>query len=547
MSTKAGEPQLVENWLDSASERSYQIPFCQMLIAKGHRILHSTRHHPIELGKDVNTRHEDGTFYAFQLKGDPGGRMTLSDYREIEPQLRELVTLPIDNVSYEPNTWHRAFLVTNGVIEEDVRLAIERLNHGFQLQGLRGRLEFQQRGDLLRDAVDLGSALWPSEIQHTKGILEFLVRDGTETLDLAAFDALIRALLGLDSATPLLNRRELERRVTSAALLTQIALARFAARSNHWAVLQAWVVLSAYIIAAREKHRGDDSILTTLETCLVVVRTLLTDLAVEVLASAHLVEGDPAFDSYLWRARKTLLSSLLSVLYIWNEGDGETWPTSLDRSRVVEFLNSAEPDLDLWGEASIPQWLAYYWYRRRTTPAANVEGLLIRLLRQVLAGNADADRGLAPPYFTIQDVARHRLVANVPYLKDLLENESLGASSYFAEALLHLLVRTNRKVECKTVWSQFSRRSHISFVPGARWRFCLWRDEAGHYVSRIAPETKQWNDLVTEARNSECPQVPEDFQRYPLLLLLFIVVAPHRALPEVVRWLGSQLDRTWIS
>ena len=47
--------RLVEYWLDSVNERTYQPAFVQMLVNDGHCVLHSTRHAPIEFGKDVLT------------------------------------------------------------------------------------------------------------------------------------------------------------------------------------------------------------------------------------------------------------------------------------------------------------------------------------------------------------------------------------------------------------------------------------------------------------------------------------------------------------
>jgi hypothetical protein len=65
--------RLVEYWLDSASERSYQPAFVQILVSDGHRVLHSTRHSPIEFGKDVISIAPDGVPCAFQLKGNLAG------------------------------------------------------------------------------------------------------------------------------------------------------------------------------------------------------------------------------------------------------------------------------------------------------------------------------------------------------------------------------------------------------------------------------------------------------------------------------------------
>ena len=70
-------------------ERSYQAPFCQMLAADGHLVVHSTRHAAIEFGKDIITIGRDGVPCAFQLKGNPGSRLILRQLRDIRPQLLE--------------------------------------------------------------------------------------------------------------------------------------------------------------------------------------------------------------------------------------------------------------------------------------------------------------------------------------------------------------------------------------------------------------------------------------------------------------------------
>ncbi len=80
--------RLIEYWLDSATERSYQPAFVQMLVGEGHQILHSTRHASIEFGKDIVSIAPDGVPCAYQLKGNPGGRLTGSQLRDIASQLQ---------------------------------------------------------------------------------------------------------------------------------------------------------------------------------------------------------------------------------------------------------------------------------------------------------------------------------------------------------------------------------------------------------------------------------------------------------------------------
>jgi hypothetical protein len=116
--------RLVESWLDSASERSYQAPFCQMLAAEGHVVVHSARHSPLEFGKDIISIDPEGVPCAFQLKGNPGARLTLHQLREIKGQLLELVTQPIVHPGVPKNQQHRCFLVTNGETEEEVQRSL---------------------------------------------------------------------------------------------------------------------------------------------------------------------------------------------------------------------------------------------------------------------------------------------------------------------------------------------------------------------------------------------------------------------------------------
>ena len=105
-----------------------------MLVGENHRVLHSTRHSPIEFGKDVISLDPDGTPCAFQLKGNPGGRLTLTQFREIEAQLIQLVTQAIAYPGV-PDIRHQSYLVTNGLVEEEVQRAIRDLNQTWERNG----------------------------------------------------------------------------------------------------------------------------------------------------------------------------------------------------------------------------------------------------------------------------------------------------------------------------------------------------------------------------------------------------------------------------
>ena len=82
----------IENWLIKTNERNYFAPFCQILMHKGHKIIYKSSHRPMEQGKDIITIDKRGNYCAYQLKT---GNIDLPKWREIRPEIEELIQLPI--------------------------------------------------------------------------------------------------------------------------------------------------------------------------------------------------------------------------------------------------------------------------------------------------------------------------------------------------------------------------------------------------------------------------------------------------------------------
>jgi hypothetical protein len=76
--------------LISANERSFQIPFCQLLSAQGEKLVYIASHGQFEKGKDVVTELPDGRLRAYQMKG---GYIKLGQWRKIDKQINNLVEL----------------------------------------------------------------------------------------------------------------------------------------------------------------------------------------------------------------------------------------------------------------------------------------------------------------------------------------------------------------------------------------------------------------------------------------------------------------------
>lgn len=539
--------RLIEGWLDSASERSYQAPFCQMLVAEGYQLLHSTRHSSIELGKDVVAVDPNGTTCAYQLKGQPGGRLTLHAFREIQGQLRELIDIALPFPGHQ-RTQHRSFLVTNGYVEEEVRLAIEGMNTGNANSGYPDRrLEVIQRGDLLRMAQRLGASLWPTEIQETHALLQMLVDEGDGPFPVQRATSMMADMLGLGAAKQKWRAPELRRRITSAALLTSLSLQNFEARQNHLATAVAWLVFSVSAIAGCERlglsvqRNAADSI----SIAMGAAKDALIDLTKEVLERDPMLEGNAVVDFAVYRGRFTLLLSLLSLVWFWCEEEG--WPDDLDRDALEHFLEENSHQVLLWGEGAIPQILVYYWALRRLRPGARSDWLLLSLLRSTIATDRDRQpTGLPSPYWDYGSVVRHQLSGFLGSEQDPMAEETGAGMSFFAEALMHLSVRANWKQVCKDLWPDFTRFQMIEFIPAEPWQHCTYRSEEGEY-SQVQPvHRKEWTDLVDEARSVRCNRIPTALVNEPLLHALFMIVLPHRGTPDAVRRLSHDLNPTWL-
>jgi hypothetical protein len=437
--------RLLENWLDSASERAYQPAFCQMLSAQGHTVLHSTRHSQLEFGKDVLSISPDGAPCAYQLKGNPGSRLTLQQFREIQNQLVQLVTQPIIFPGL-PIRAHKTFLVTNGTVDEGAQKALDELNRGFLASRVLGHpTELISRGHLIKWANDLGVCLWPSELEDVNQLLQLLVTQGNEILPTHLLHDLLIPLLvmGKDKRKPP-TANELKRRITSAGILTAVCLRNFSLKHNYWAIISAWVMYAAYAIGACEKYQKsyNKNAKDSIDIALDVIFLSLSQLCSELQERRHFVEGNVFVDSFTYKGRYTLLVALMSIYWFWSEEKG--WLNDKHFDFLTTFLPRAQNKLYLWGEGAVPQLLVHLWYLRATDPSSFPDMLLASSLRQVIHMSVnDASNGLPSPYYTFEDVTRHILRNFLALKEDPFHGDSFRNSSYSALPLMHLLVRTN--------------------------------------------------------------------------------------------------------
>ena len=528
--------KIIENWLDKASERSFQQPYCYMLSAEGHTIIHSTRHTAMEMGKDIITIAPDGMPCAFQLKA---GNISLVKWRsEVSPQIEDLVVGKINHPSVNNSKHHRSYLVTNGNIAEEVSRAIDDRNRTWENQN-QPYLHLQTivRGELLGKAKTLGTDLWPSELTDIKTLLEMFLEDGKGILPKEKLASLFESTFVLDNErTP--SENHCRRTIASAGLLCAISTSSFSNENNHAAGIEAWMLYIAYVFALAERRMlSANTYKGELEIATETLYNYLANLCNEIREREDLVEGPSLEDSYVYDVRLTWLLALLSIYALWRRRDGV--PKDEVDDFLREFCKEKRNRLKLWGEAAIPQWLSFFWYFRRIDGTMEPDILIGHLISLICKLNHPTSEAfLANPYYEAEEI--------LPYVWGLTEEplmETFTGNSYALEGLVHLYVRRNWKQDMKSLWPDVTRLASVFFDPENFWDFYRWRNQEGTVKIVIPERTQKWEELKALSFESKGACIPPTMKNDSILLLLFLCVYPHRMNAEIMRWLDTQMQQ----
>lgn len=365
--------RVIENWLTRVNERSLEIPFCQLLTSEGYQVVHLSRHGSFEQGKDILAIDPEGVPCAFQLKGS-GEKITQRLWaKEYVEQIIRLVELPIKHPSIDSSLPRNVFFVTNGELDEEVRIEIEDRNHEWERRGYP-RLNTIVKGQLLARFLDLHTNLWPLELAFERNFLELFLTNGRANLDKRKLADFIINLLPF--ADENLNRVECSRRLASVAVMTSYVLSAYEKTQNHVAIFEGWVIYTASLIALTEKFRLDASYWRdSLSISCIAIEHALFNLCQELQQRTHLVEGDPLVDHPFYQGRVTWLLGLVSTYFLWKLLRKEPIPDETV-TWMKEFSKTHQRDLFLWGEASVPHFVALFWFLLNQTGLPNHIGLL---------------------------------------------------------------------------------------------------------------------------------------------------------------------------
>ncbi|QKR98364.1 hypothetical protein F9288_00945 [Sphingomonas sp. CL5.1] len=386
--------RLLESWLDSQTERCYQPAFIQMLVSEGWTILHNTRHSPIELGKDVIARDPQGVLHCFQLKGNPGSRVTKSEAASLLEQFHELLRLPPGpEFLHDRDEKHVAVFVTNGEIDEEARLLFERASTACGQPGVAAsRYELWSRGKLLSMATP-AMRIWPASIEATRLILNLLAGDGCEPPVPADISTIMASLLPPDGASSPARTSAM----SGMLVISEIIKQRWYEKENHQA-LHAVTVLACIaalpIADTRERLEMIEGYAPlALEHCADLLRE----------AEAKNFEPDRSWAEQdmlgeidvMWERRRLVADCAAIVMLGKRDLSVEL------RSYAIDLITSVTHQVMLWRQAQIPSLVVAFWARSLVDAGIGKEFDLAATLRAVEDANGgDDERTMLPgPYY----------------------------------------------------------------------------------------------------------------------------------------------------
>ena len=516
--------RVIENWLTSANERGYEVPFCQLLMAEGYNIVHLNRHSPLEQGKDIIAIDSNGELCGFQLKG---GNISLSRWRrEVKPEVDELIEAIVEHPAVEP-IHARPILVTNGRIQEEVINLVSTLNRGNNRRGYKP-LELIDGRALAGRFVKCHGHFLPHEPADFESFLRLFLADGRDFLPKSRFARFIESQLDPKIAR---EPRQYQRAIASTVLLAAYALSAYERCKNHFAVFEGWVMVVAAISRLAERRRIAKKLWrASFDLTLGAARFAMSLLVEEAIGRRNLVEGDPMMDGGPpYRARATIVLGVAAGRVLM--GNGKSDESEL-RAQMSALFEKYSKHLLLWGESAIPYFVAMALWLESCGRSREAEEMAHSLLDNIVNSNSRRSRqGIPNPYYGVTQCVG--LLCSIG--EDFTKGDSPQGHSYCCESLMEFLVRRLRFQALRYSWKEISEIQLCEMEYENRTDFYAWHTDRGVLRQRFVSRPESRKKLEAKANESIAKKLPKMIIENSSFALMFMFVFPHRFGPALLR------------
>lgn len=510
--------RIVENWLINSTERVFQIPFAQILAARGETVKYISRHGVAEHGKDIVSVDDEGVVRAYQLKT---GNLTKSTWQAIKQEVDDLIEIPVDYPGVNPGVQHIPILVTNGTMNADVRLRVQGLNRNAGRRQLM-QLRVVTKDELLRMFVDAHGGFLPYEPRDIQRLLQLSLREGRKNLVEEEFASFLESQFTLQTE----GIQDARRRITSALLLGKYAVGALERESNHVAVIKAWTIFIAYARWYAEREGVSEAMLgSSIELARHAIETELQDLYDEVVGREGCYLELPVIGDggLMFKMRMTMVVGYLAVLALSAD------VSSCTVRGVTELITRNLQHVSLWGEAAVAYIVVIAIALMRLGDAAGAEELIVHTLEQLVNTNEERNRAGLPSPYHLPDALLASYFCIPGREIDLGE---FAGGSYMIGTLVDYLVRASRRDLLEPLWERITRVRTFEFVPDRTEDVFLWRCVEGEERSWSFRFPTSWSEMVRGLPNPRC--LPEELQGDVWLCALFVLAYPHRMRRDVL-------------
>jgi hypothetical protein len=510
------QEKLVEHWLTNVNELSYQIPFCEVLVAKGFDVVHVSTHGRGEHGKDIVARSRSGRLYTFQLKG---GDIGLSEWRAIRGEVEELVQLPVRIPGVSETERPTPFLVTNGEIRGDALESIVRYRDEWEAKGAP-RLRVISRRTLLRYFLDAQARFLPTGLVDFRRFVELFVADFHERLPRDKFAFLLENILG---SAPAKTPTKATRALAGLAVIASYVAEQYERAHNFIAAAEAWTMTASAVVHVAER----DQLAPTVYEPVLVLLGVALDRNLDSFVGEAFASRDLGVGRYLL-AEPMVYGVRVSLTFGWLSAAAHR-ARLLDRVEpdahsARELIKREFSGLRFAGEVDWPTVLLLALYAERILNSNEAEALLSAWIRMILAQNGESGTGVPSPYWNQQRVLELMNGMLAPS-----ELEEFRGHSYTLASALDMMVRRMRRQLMRQVWPQSTELHWCDFQPDNVADVFVWNVATGALRSEAPTLTASWSAWRESSGLLQQAQIPSVLRRHPEWLPVFLMTYPHRA------------------
>jgi hypothetical protein len=520
------QERVIENWLTSANELSFTIPFSQVLALQGHKVVHiSPKKATLEQGKDIISIDPAGVIHCYQLKGDD---VTLKRWRdEVKPEIEAMVDLPPQHPSLGRVENWQCHLVVNGEFRGEATREIVDTQNARIAEGRRS-FTTVVRGELLAAFTSEYGKYLPREPGDFASFIDLYREPGLEPLDRPAYSRFLEQFFGFsNSAKKLPANNEVRQQINAAIVSASYLLSEKYRSQNHVAIIEGWVSLLAHILAVADRYELDKSYWrASVDLVEQVICETIGDLLDEIEARDHYAQPAPIIysDAYVYKLRVTIVAGYLAAYSLYSrEEDSENPHTRSIRERTVAFLDRALSKglFVLLGEAQVAPLACIALLYATVGDNDKAIDLIRGCTDSILEGCRKG--GVYDPYTDAQEIIRTELeITGSP-----VEHRA-GLSAFTLEALVLISTYLGDRQYLEARWRQISHVSIQTFIPAKAWQWYLWDRPDGKQESRFPSQTESWLKLREYAVDSSVAQIPALLREDPARIPLFWCLMPHR-------------------